>query len=108
MTSLWQLLGFEYKGVIYSGLSGFDPDFYKYSVGNLVTEYMIENCIQKGIEEFDFMKGSEPNKFKWDVKYRRNTNIRIMNRKTASLLYDIGIKAIKKMKIERFLGKPQI
>jgi len=98
-------LAFEYKGVIHSGLTGLNSDFYGYGVGNLLTQHIIENCIRKGIKEFDFMKGSEPYKFKWDATYRRNTNIRIMNRKTASLLYDIGIKAIKKMKIERILGK---
>jgi CelD/BcsL family acetyltransferase involved in cellulose biosynthesis len=97
-------LCFEYKRVMHSGLTGFDPDFYEYDVGNLLTEHIMKNCIQKGIKEYDFMKGSEPYKFHWDAKYRRNTNIRIVNRKTASLLYDMGIKAIKKMKIERILG----
>jgi hypothetical protein len=101
-------LCFEYNGVMHSGLTGFDPDFDRYSVGNLLTNHLIEKCIQKGIKEFDFMKGGEQYKLHWDTKYRRNTNIRIVNRKTGSLLYDMGIKAVKKMKIERILGKSQI
>jgi hypothetical protein len=98
-------LCYEYKRVMYAGLGGFDPDFSEYSIGNLVINQIIEKCIERGIKEFDFMGGDEPYKFKWNAKHRTRTNVRIVNRKTSSLLYHMGIKAMKKIKIDRILRK---
>jgi len=95
----------EYKQKMYFGLGGFDPDYSKYSVGNLITAKVIEKCIEKGIKEYDFMKGDEPYKFDWTTKYRRNFNIRFVNKKLTSNLYDLGIKAIKQVGMDKILGK---
>jgi hypothetical protein len=95
----------EYKQKMLYGLGGFDPDYSQYSVGNLLLAKVIEDCIKRRIEEYDFMKGDEPYKFQWSAAYRRNFGVRIVNRKMTSTLFDIGIKATKHLKIEKLLGK---
>jgi hypothetical protein len=92
---------FEYAEKLYFALSGFDLNYYRYSIGNLLTLKVIEKCIMKKLKEFDFMKGDEPYKSKWTKEYRQNLNIRFVNnQKLTSKLYDLGIKAIKTMKIK--------
>ncbi|MEM1507737.1 MAG: GNAT family N-acetyltransferase [Candidatus Bathyarchaeia archaeon] len=95
----------EYNRVIYGGLSGFDPAYAKYSVGNLAIIKLMEKCVGKGIKEFDFMKGAEPYKFNWTKTYRRNFGVRFVNKRLNSAIYDLGIKAAKCVKIDRFLGR---
>jgi hypothetical protein len=97
---------FEYAGKLYFALSGFDLSYYRYSVGNLLTLKIVERCIMRKLREFDFMKGNEPYKSRWTKEYRQNLNIRFgNNQKLTSKLYDLGIKTIKKVKIEKILEK---
>lgn len=98
---------FEYNQKMFSALSGFDPDYSKYSVGNLLTLKIIKKCIEKKLVEFDFMKGDEPYKFGWTKKYRRNLNIRFINKRLTSRLYNWGIKTLKKAKIDKALENYQ-
>jgi len=94
---------FEYKQKMLGCLSGFDPDYFKYSVGNLIIAKVVEKCIQRKIEEFDFLKGNEPYKFKYTATYRRNLNIRFVNKRITSNLYDWGIRTAKRTKMEKIL-----
>lgn len=94
---------FEYNQKMYAAVSGFDPDYSRYSVGNLIFAKLIEKCIERKIEEFDFMKGDEPYKFGWTAKYRRNLGIKFVNKKFTSNLYDWGIKMMKRMKVDKIL-----
>ena len=95
----------EYKQKMYYGLGGYDPDYSQYSVGNLILAKVIEKCIEKKIKEYDFLKGGEPYKFRWTAKYRRNLNIRFVNRRFTSNLYQWGIRTAKQMKMDRILGE---
>ena len=96
----------EYKQKMYGGLSGFDPDYSKYGVGNLIIAKVVEKCIQKKIKEFDFLKGGEPYKFKYTARYRRNLNIRFVNKKRlTSNIYNWGMSIAKKTKIDKILGQ---
>ena len=95
----------EYNQRMYAAVSGFDPDYSRYSVGNLLFAKVIEKCIERKIEEFDFMKGDEPYKFGWTEKYRRNLGIRFVNKWFTSNLYDWGIKTMKRMKVDKLLEK---
>ena len=72
-------LNFEYKGKMYGHLSGFDPKYSIYGVGNLLTLKILEECIKKRISEYDFMQGSEPYKFQWTDKYRQNIDVVCVN-----------------------------
>jgi len=99
------LYSFEYSQKMYGALSGFDPYYSKYSVGNLVLLKVIEKCIERKMKEFDFMKGGESYKFRYSVKYRRNLRIRFVNKKFTSNLYNWGIKMAKRMKVDKILEK---
>lgn len=96
---------FEYNNKMYFALSGFDPTYSKYSVGNIIQLKIIEKCIEKRLEEYDFLKGGEAYKFNWTAKYRRNLRITFVNKKFTSNLYDLGLRTIKKLRINQLLEK---
>jgi hypothetical protein len=96
---------FEYKNKIYFALGGFDPYYSSYSVGNLVHLKTIEKSIEKGLEEYDFLKGDEAYKSGWTANRRRNLRITFVNKKFTSNLYNWGIRTIKKSRINRVLEK---
>lgn len=56
------LYGFKYKGKYYNYKTGMDPAYCRFSVGNLLTLKVMEECIQEGLHEFDFMWGTDPYK----------------------------------------------
>lgn len=85
-------LSLEYGGKMYGHLCGFDPDYSKYGVGNLLQLKVFEECIAKGISEYDFMQGAEPYKFNWTTKFRQSMNVRFVNRKTASSLISLLLR----------------
>jgi len=95
----------EYNQRMYGGLSGFDPGYSHYSVGNLILAKVLGECIQKKIKEFDFMKGGEPYKFRYTTMYRRNSNFRFVNKRLISNLYHWGFRTVKQMRMERILGR---
>jgi len=96
---------FEFKQKMYYALSGFNPDYSRYSVGNLILMRVIEKCIERKIEEYDLLKGGEHYKFDWTAKYRRNLGIRFVNNKFTSNLLNWGIRTVKQTKMDKLLEK---
>ena len=66
------IYGFDYQQKLYFYLSGFDPAYSKYNVGDLQQLFLIKHCIGNGLKEFDFMRGDEPYKERWNTTVRRN------------------------------------
>jgi CelD/BcsL family acetyltransferase involved in cellulose biosynthesis len=66
------LYGFRYNSKFYYYLSGFDPKFFEYSVGSLLTSFAIERSIKEGFVEFDFTRGGEEYKNHWNTMTRWN------------------------------------
>lgn len=64
--------GFKYESKRYSYLSGLDPRYSKYGIGNVLKAYTIEKCIQEGLTEFDFMRGAEAHKDRWNTMAKWN------------------------------------
>lgn len=64
--------GFKYGSKYYAYIPGFDPRYYRYSVGNMLRAYMIRKFIQEGLVEFDFMRGAEEYKDRWNAIARLN------------------------------------
>jgi hypothetical protein len=93
-------LNLEYEGKMYCHLKGLDPNYYKYRVGSILTLKVLELCISKGITEYDFMQGDEPYKFDWTDKYRQNTNIKGVNRKTSSKVMKAGLSVLRQSKLD--------
>ena len=98
-------LNLEYQGKMFCHLKGFDPNYSKYRVGSLLTLKVLEDCIAKGISEYDFMQGAEAYKFDWTNKFRRNVNIRFVNKRTSSNIIDVGLKVLNKSKIDSLMEK---
>jgi CelD/BcsL family acetyltransferase involved in cellulose biosynthesis len=72
--------GFKYLGKFYSYLSGFDLKYSSYSVGSLLTAYVMRNCIESKLVEFDFMRGAEHYKYHWNTMTRWNSQAIITRR----------------------------
>jgi len=64
--------GFKYRRKYYYYLSGFDPDYSAYSVGNELISSVIAKCISEGFEEFDFLRGAQKYKDRWNTMTRWN------------------------------------
>lgn len=64
------LLTFEYARKLFYYHSGFDPEWAKYSVGTVLLAKCVEDGIERGIREFDFMRGHAAYKSKWKVDER--------------------------------------
>ena len=96
-------LNLEYDGKMYCHLKGLDPEYYKYRVGSLLTLKVLEECVEKGIYEYDLMQGDEPYKFEWTSKYRRSVNVKWVNKKLSSALIRAGLEVLKRAKIDSIL-----
>jgi CelD/BcsL family acetyltransferase involved in cellulose biosynthesis len=79
---------FEYGQKMYYYLGGFDPRYSDYSVGNLLKMFLLKRCIEKGLKEYDMMRGDEPYKTMWTHSYRRNFEIRLVREGLISGFYD--------------------
>jgi CelD/BcsL family acetyltransferase involved in cellulose biosynthesis len=67
--------GFEHESTFYSYLGGFDPDFAPYSPGSVILLYLIEDCVNRGIRRFDFLRGTERYKRLWAAANRPNSRL---------------------------------
>ena len=91
------LFAYEYNKKMYGQLTGFDPKYSVYGVGNILILNVLKECIKKGIEEFDFLQGDDSYKFKWTKKYRNTINITFINKKQSSKLINFALKMANKM-----------
>lgn len=64
--------GFKYNSKYYGYLTGFDPKYAYYSVGNILRLFAIRQFIQEGLTEFDFLRGAEEYKDRWNAIPRWN------------------------------------
>jgi len=64
--------GFKYNSRYYAYLAGYDPDYSKFSVGNMLFIYIINSLIQQRIVQYDFLRGSEQYKSYWNAISRWN------------------------------------
>jgi CelD/BcsL family acetyltransferase involved in cellulose biosynthesis len=69
------LYGFKYRSKFYYYLPGFDPRYSRYGVGNLILSHVIAKCIQERLAEFDFLRGVEAYKNRWNTLPRWNKRI---------------------------------
>jgi CelD/BcsL family acetyltransferase involved in cellulose biosynthesis len=66
------IYGFRYRSKYCAYLTGFDPKYFSYNVGSLLFAYAIADCIRQGLTEFDFLRGAEEYKNRWNTKLRFN------------------------------------
>ena len=78
---------FDYDSKTYGYLTGFNPDYGRYSTGTLSKMCAIEQSIQKGFREYDFARGSESYKAHWTKTFRQNVVTRMAYRGWLAKLY---------------------
>lgn len=54
-----------FNGVCYYYQAGFDPAFASISPGSLLVAHTIREAIEEGVKQFDFCRGDEPYKRRW-------------------------------------------
>jgi CelD/BcsL family acetyltransferase involved in cellulose biosynthesis len=64
--------GFADRSTTYYYLSGYDPTFERFSVGNVMVAHAIEQAARGGATTFDFLRGAEDYKYAWGAKDRMN------------------------------------
>lgn len=78
------LYSFQRGGRVYCYLSGFDPEMGRCSPGMVLLEHAIEEAIGEGVREFDFLRGDEEYKMKWNPEPRRNYRVFLKPGKTGT------------------------
>jgi len=79
---------FRYEQKLFYYLSGFDPQYLKYNIGHIRHMYLIKNCIENGLKEYDFLRENEPYKMKWNTSLRKNLEVRAIKRKIIPIVYN--------------------
>jgi CelD/BcsL family acetyltransferase involved in cellulose biosynthesis len=95
----------EYNRKMYYLFGGFDPEYATYSIGNLLAARTLEHCIEQGIIEFDFGKGCQLSKLRYDVLAKRNLNIRFKNNTSLAALYSWGIKRAQQTRMDTVMSR---
>lgn len=73
------LLGFEQDGVYYAWNMAFQPAFAEYYPSRLVFAEVVKECHDKGLREFNFMRGEAEYKAKWTPYFRGNLRFTVRN-----------------------------
>jgi CelD/BcsL family acetyltransferase involved in cellulose biosynthesis len=88
---------FHLRDRVYYYLSGFDLDFAKYSIGNVLMAQAIGTAIGEGAREFDFLRGDESYKLAWKAEERRTLRLIIGRQALRSSL------ALRAHELERYI-----
>lgn len=74
---LAMLYCFSHQGRAYYYQGGFDPRWSRYSPGTVLVAHAIRRAVEEGCQEFDFLRGGEAYKYRWQAQDRRNLRLRI-------------------------------
>ena len=70
------LYGLEAGGRFLYFQSGFDPEWTHLSPGTVLLSLAIEDCIRRGLHQFDFLRGQETYKSRWTAEGRGGQTLR--------------------------------
>ena len=57
--------GFEFEGAYLGFMETFEPDFGRYGPGQILVAQILAAAVERGLHEFDFMRGEGLHKSKW-------------------------------------------
>lgn len=77
---------FAFNKKNYFYLTGFDPSFSAYGPGRLCLWKSIKSAVNKGYQEFDFLRGTDGYKLRWTHKRRIEYDILIIKRDLMGIL----------------------
>lgn len=91
---------FRYKDIVFYFQAGFDPAWSSKSPGMVLMGHGIQDSIENGMGEFDYLRGLEPYKFRWTDKVRDTWYLTVVPkgriRGMLSLRLDLIMMAAKK------------
>jgi len=93
---------YQRKKCVY--LTGSDPAYFQFRVGNLLTLQAIERSIKNGLSEFDFMRGDEPYKALWTTKIRTNIMVQVVRKNIYARMYRWATNNRHVLSLTRKLG----
>ncbi|RLI19229.1 hypothetical protein DRO54_08885, partial [Candidatus Bathyarchaeota archaeon] len=79
---------FNYNMKKYGYLTGFDPDFGQFGIGNLLKMHIIEECIRNGYKEYDLTRDFEPYKADWATNIRKNYTASLVRKGLFAKIYN--------------------
>jgi CelD/BcsL family acetyltransferase involved in cellulose biosynthesis len=82
--------GFEYDSTHWGYLTGLDPEYLEYGVGNLLVIYLVKQLIERNFKKLDMMRGGEDYKNHWRATYTSNQQaILIRKGRFSALKYNL-------------------
>jgi CelD/BcsL family acetyltransferase involved in cellulose biosynthesis len=79
---------FDFRGTTHYYLSGFDPEWQRFSPGHVLMGRAMASAIARGRSEFDLLRGDEPYKTRWANGVRRTMTLEILRPGMESVLRD--------------------
>jgi CelD/BcsL family acetyltransferase involved in cellulose biosynthesis len=79
---------FDFRGTTHYYLSGFDPEWQRFSPGLVLMGGAMARAIARGRSEFDLLRGDEPYKARWANGVRRTMTLEILRPGRESVLRD--------------------
>jgi CelD/BcsL family acetyltransferase involved in cellulose biosynthesis len=85
---------FDYNLKKHARLTGFDPDFSHFRVGNLLRMHIIQECIRKGFKEYNLSRGAGFGKEYWSTGVRKNFDAKMFNKNCRGQLFSYARKLL--------------
>lgn len=104
------LYGFIYDRRFYFYQQGFDPGYAQFSPGLVMTGLTIQEAIQEGAEEFDFLSGEEEFKFHWAMEARELGRLELYPPGVRGVLYQgaLTLSRVARTMVRRMLPQPLV
>ncbi len=77
---------FAYGGKMSYYQAGFDPNYEHLSIGLILLGKSMEDAIEQGLKEFDFLRGAEAYKWRWTNTYRKTVQLTAYSRNLPGIL----------------------
>ena len=76
--------GFQLDGVFYLYNSAYEPEAGRISPGLMLVARLVEECIERGFERFDFLRGPERYKYQLGSQAVPLNNVRVIRPRTGA------------------------
>jgi hypothetical protein len=93
------LYSFVFAGKVFYYNAGFDPRWSHYSLGRVLMAYHLESAFDRGLVEYDFLRGNHSYKYAWTSLSRCNRDVLVLQRNPKTLAYhriQRGLKLVRR------------
>jgi CelD/BcsL family acetyltransferase involved in cellulose biosynthesis len=97
--------GFTYNDTFLLYMTSWNPEFAYYGIGNLHTMSLIKYSIENGLNRFDFLRGDEKYKTRWNSITKNNVRVIIFSKGIKGKLANIAMRMIERRGLRRLLRR---